>query len=426
MHWIWPWLVLLLASIGNCGWWLFCFNRVNAFGYPRALAKLLEKTCIGLCFAIPAMVAWRNWPIIQDWLQHPSPWPGQTSLELNCWLSWNLWSLAILGPMWLNSRRWLIRPAQLIDQQGVQFHVHRQIPGGSAGNWSTRLWARLPMNDWAHLEVTRKTLKLERQPPTAAGLKIGHLSDLHFTGQYRAEHYQFVIERTMELEADLLVISGDIIDFQHCLPLVEGVLGQLAAPLGVHFVLGNHDRRLKDLRRLIETLSGLGFHDLGVADRVIDQPDRKILLTGDEAPWLKRRGGNHPSATAAVPEIDSTQFHGLRIGVAHTPDRIHWARRKQLDLLLAGHTHGGQARLPLIGPLVAPSLHGSQFASGVFHLPPTLMHVSRGVAGTHTVRWRCPTEVSLLTLAHQAASKSSHHRQTVDASLRSIPGSWRA
>ena len=82
----------------------------------------------------------------------------------------------------------------------------------------------------------------------------------------------------------------------------------------------------------------------------------------------------------------------------HTPDRIGWARRHRLDLLLCGHTHGGQARFPGIGPVVAPSLYGSKFASGVFWAPPTLMHVSRGLAGTHTIRLRCPPEVTLLTL----------------------------
>ncbi|MEM7479130.1 MAG: metallophosphoesterase, partial [Planctomycetota bacterium] len=85
----------------------------------------------------------------------------------------------------------------------------------------------------------------------------------------------------------------------------------------------------------------------------------------------------------------------------HTPDCIPWARENQCDLMLAGHTHGGQMRLPLIGPLLAPSLYGSAFASGVFYLKPTLVHVSRGIAGTHPLRLRCPPEISLLTLRTQ-------------------------
>ena len=94
----------------------------------------------------------------------------------------------------------------------------------------------------------------------------------------------------------------------------------------------------------------------------------------------------------------SVEPNVLRIGVSHSPDQIGWARRERLDLMLAGHTHGGQIRFPVIGPLVAPSHYGSQFASGVFYLKPTLMHVSRGLSGVHPFRWLCPPEVSVLTL----------------------------
>jgi predicted MPP superfamily phosphohydrolase len=69
-----------------------------------------------------------------------------------------------------------------------------------------------------------------------------------------------------------------------------------------------------------------------------------------------------------------------------------------VDLLLAGHTHGGQIRFPIIGPIVAPSWYGSQFASGVFYRQPTLMHVSRGLAGVHPLRYRCQPEIALLEL----------------------------
>jgi hypothetical protein len=66
--------------------------------------------------------------------------------------------------------------------------------------------------------------------------------------------------------------------------------------------------------------------------------------------------------------------------------------------MLAGHTHGGQGRLPLVGPLLSPSLHGSRYASGDFFRPPTTMHVTRGLSGIHLMRINCRPELSLLTL----------------------------
>lgn len=395
MFGIQPWLALVVASIGNCGFWLFCFNRVNAFGIPRPAAKLLEKVCITFCFTIPALVLWSNRSIVASWIKTNSWLPELSSGSLTFWLAWSLLSVIVLGPLWLESRRWLIEPMHSLDCQTEVHDVHRQIPGGSAENFSTRCLSHVPLNEWGMLSVTRKRLLLPRSIPAADGLTIGHISDIHFTGQYRREHYDFVIDRFMELSPQMIIISGDIIDYPHCMPMIRTVLGRLTAPLGVHFVLGNHDRRLKKIQPLVDELTSLGFHDLGVQDKQVTQGSLSILLTGNERPWFERHSEKHLSGSSQT-SVDQS----LRIGVAHSPDQIYWARRCNLDLMLAGHTHGGQARLPLIGPLVAPSLYGSKFASGVFYLPPTLMHVSRGVAGTHPLRWRCHPEVSLLTLVN--------------------------
>ena len=78
MHLLLPWLALSLAGLGNCGFWLFCFNRVNAFGYPRPVAKLLEKVCIGLCFSIPLVVAWYDWPALRSWWEIGGAWPVES------------------------------------------------------------------------------------------------------------------------------------------------------------------------------------------------------------------------------------------------------------------------------------------------------------------------------------------------------------
>jgi len=109
------------------------------------------------------------------------------------------------------------------------------------------------------------------------------------------------------------------------------------------------------------------------------------MLIGNEHPWFKR------------PELE-TDNSELRLLLSHSPDQIWWARKHGVTLMLAGHTHGGQGRLPLAGPILGPSLHGSRFASGDFYLPPTTMHVTRGLCGTHLIRINCRPELSLLTL----------------------------
>jgi predicted MPP superfamily phosphohydrolase len=92
----------------------------------------------------------------------------------------------------------------------------------------------------------------------------------------------------------------------------------------------------------------------------------------------------------------------FRLCLSHTPDHITWARRHEVDLMLSGHVHGGQVRLPLIGPVVVPSLYGRRFDSGTFHLPPTVLHVSRGLSSEQPLRYNCRPEVTKLVLRRAA------------------------
>ena len=84
--------------------------------------------------------------------------------------------------------------------------------------------------------------------------------------------------------------------------------------------------------------------------------------------------------------------------VSHTPDLIGWARRNDFDLMLAGHNHGGQIRFPLVGSVLVPSSYGRRYDCGTFDEPPTVLHVSRGLAGQHPLRFHCRPEVTKIVL----------------------------
>lgn len=390
-----PWIILAVAIVGNCGFWLFCFNRAGASGLSRWYTKRIELVCIFLCGLIPTVIGLQEFSAIQAWVRSPTPrwWPYSAPL-FEYYGAWCTASFFVLGPLWLESRRWLVPPRHLIDTKSEYFSVDRHVEGGSAADRFTVFLDRLPGNEITDLCVTSKELRLPRPLREFDGLKIGHVSDVHFTGQFRQEHYQFVFDQLLHHAPDLVIVSGDIIDHDACLPWIEPVLGRLHAPLGCCFVLGNHDLRISQVSELTDRLDSLGFVDLGRANHSIAVGDScSIDLFGNELPWHARHFGG-----MQIPPIDTLDESRLRLGVAHSPDQIGWARRNRLDLLLAGHTHGGQVRFPGIGPIVAPSGYGSRFASGVFYLKPTLMHVSRGIAGTHPVRWRCHPEVSVLTL----------------------------
>jgi hypothetical protein len=121
--------------------------------------------------------------------------------------------------------------------------------------------------------------------------------------------------------------------------------------------------------------------------QVIEHKGRRLALCGSERPWM----GTHPDL-ASVPD------DAFQIFLSHTPDNINWACRHGIDLMLSGHNHGGQVRLPGFGPVYSPSLYGCHYASGVFWEPPTLLYVSRGISGKHPLRWNCLPELTRLIL----------------------------
>lgn len=249
-------------------------------------------------------------------------------------------------------------------------------------------WARMPHNEQFTLEVSTRTYRLPRLPEHWAGFSIVHLSDFHFRGTVARKYFELVCDQAAELKPDLFVFSGDLLDDMTCLNWIPETLGRLRGRHGQVFVLGNHDWYL-DPTTIRRELSRAGWTD--VAGQTLLLPDdggrSPLVVCGDERPWM----GSAADLSGIPPEA-------FRILVSHTPDNINWARSQQIDLMLAGHTHGGQIRLPLLGPVYSPSRYDCRFASGIFWQDPTLMCVSRGVSGREPIRYNCRPEIIRLIL----------------------------
>jgi len=99
-----------------------------------------------------------------------------------------------------------------------------------------------------------------------------------------------------------------------------------------------------------------------------------------------------------LPDVSAAPRDAFRLLLSHTPDNAYWADRSGFDLMLAGHNHGGQVRLPLIGPVFMPSRYGRKFDAGAFQIGRMLLHVSRGVSGKHPYRFGCTPEITKIVL----------------------------
>ena len=194
-----------------------------------------------------------------------------------------------------------------------------------------------------------------------------------------------------------MALTGDLVDKPPFIDWIPETLGRLKARYGVYFIFGNHDLRV-DFRRMQRVMEGCGLVYLGGRWKVVEVRGQPVLVAGNELPWFK------PAADlAACPARSEVPF---RLLLAHSPDQLPWARKGEGDLMLAGHTHGGQIRLPLIGPVFAPSRDGVQFASGLFYAPPTILNVSRGLSAELPLRMNCTPEIIHLTLHTGTARRS--------------------
>ena len=405
------WLFLLLALAGHLALGLLANNYVHAlplgFRLLRIYSTLLHAFVPGvlLLVAYAAINNPEQLALVSHWSQLPGAVRGYLLL---------CWAMA-LGPLpwwtWLRLRQ--RPPAELLSNHSQHIDLVEQLGRRPIGAHGMRRWLTyLPGNDVFRLEVNEKQVRVPRLPRELDGFSIAHISDLHLEGAIGPEFFQEIVARVNELQADVIAVTGDVFDRRECLDWVPQTLAGLRAPLGIYFILGNHDLRLGDVRLARQALTDIGWIDLGGRWIETTWRDQQVLLVGNELPWIAAQTPCPPLQLAAhdadaetekekegVPHSHTNhRQRPLRVALAHTPDQYPWARRHGMDLMLAGHCHGGQIRLPIVGPLVAPSRRGARYASGTFFERPTLLHVSRGISSLQTVRYNCPAEITRLVL----------------------------
>jgi predicted MPP superfamily phosphohydrolase len=283
----------------------------------------------------------------------------------------------------------LIRPAapQLIARRSDIVDYAREFGRKPAGDFKYRRLALLPGNQIFQVEFTELTLKVAGLPAAWEGLSILHLTDLHACGTPEQLWYEAVVDRAMAAgPPDILAVTGDLVDTDRhhrwLLPLMRRVQWN---DVGLS-ILGNHDY-WQNPARIRRRLARAGLVVLGNGWREVQVRGEPLIAVGNEGPWFR-----------PGPDLKACPEYGFRLCLSHTPDNIRWARANRMQLMLCGHNHGGQIRLPLFGSLFVPSVYSRRFDCGLFWEPPTLMYVGRGLAGREPLRYNCRPEVTRLIL----------------------------
>lgn len=246
-------------------------------------------------------------------------------------------------------------------------------------------WARGPA------QVTRAEVRLRRLPRALDGVRIILVSDIHVGPHLSLGQARGRLAPLRKLKADLLACTGDLGTGSRAgLRATARMLRKMAPPMPRFAVLGNHELWI-DEALAVRELRGNRF------DTLVNE-SRKVRLRGVDF-WIV--GVSDPQSDAddlplALAKVPGSAFVVL---LSHSPDIVRRPMASRADLILAGHTHGGQVVLPLVGPLACSSFYGPRYASGLFHVGRSMMFVTRGLGEVIVpLRVFCPPEVAVLTL----------------------------
>jgi predicted MPP superfamily phosphohydrolase len=245
-------------------------------------------------------------------------------------------------------------------------------------------------------------MSLPNLPAGFDGFRIAHLSDLHVSPRVPRDYLAAVIGAVNRMRPDLVVLTGDLVTHgSYQVDQACKLLARLEAPALVTF--GNHDygrlRRITgdeaDVASTLEnTLRAQGQRVLRNAAIPLERGGARIWFTGLEDLWSGRF--SPAAALASVPRIAREPV----IALSHNPDTAPALESYGVDWILAGHTHGGQVRLPGYGAIMIP-VQNRQWQRGLYQLQRARLYVSRGVGYLFQARFSCRPEVPTFRLTGQ-------------------------
>ncbi len=249
------------------------------------------------------------------------------------------------------------------------------------------------------LDIVQRPIVIANLPTPFHGYRIAQVSDIHLDEYTEPFFLERIVSKVNALAPDLVLLTGDFITHgslafiagRHALRRCAEILTDLTAPAR-YACLGNHDVAF-DAPAVINALNAHNTPVLVNQYIPIERSGGRLWICGLDDPAT-----SHPDLDLTVP----AKPDGPVILMAHEPDFadsiIEHPRGALVDLVLAGHSHGGQIRLPFLGPLILPPF-AERYPEGHFRLKQMQLYVNRGI-GTVGLPFRlnCPPEITLITL----------------------------
>jgi uncharacterized protein len=259
---------------------------------------------------------------------------------------------------------------------------------GGAGSIVNGFWI-----EPGRLSVTRAEISCVRLPAALDGLRVGLMSDIHFKPGQDEALLEEAVKTLNREKPDLIALPGDFIDKDPAVigPMLE-LLKKLAPVHGVFASMGNHDGWSGDGGAMCRRFEKAGISFLINRNHAIRVRNEPLAIAATDHIWL---GKPDPAATLRGIAADTPV-----IALVHEPDYFdELTERRNIQLQLSGHTHGGQCRVPFIGYAPAKVAYGRKYIHGAFERGDSRLFVTRGIGTVGLrVRFACPPEVAMLTL----------------------------
>ena len=237
---------------------------------------------------------------------------------------------------------------------------------------------------WANtaLEVTEYSINSPEIPEGFDGFRIVQVSDLHNTEF--GENNEKLLQMLRAAEPDIIAITGDLVDSRRTdLKVAIDFLREAVKIAPCYYVTGNHESRIEEFAELEKQMIEIGVILLRNDSCLLEREGDRLQLMGvDDCSFHPESNGNL-QVLAMEAEIYRMQSKNYTVLLSHRPELAVVYDRYDVDLVLCGHAHGGQFRLPLIGGLYAPDQgFFPKFTAGIYEMTDMTMVVSRGLGNS--------------------------------------------
>ena len=245
------------------------------------------------------------------------------------------------------------------------------------------------------VKLTEYSIDHPDLPESFSGMKIAHISDLHNAELGRDN--EKILKILREARPDIIAITGDLIDSRRTdIEISVKFVQQAVQVAPTYYATGNHESRIADYPKLEEAMLAAGVTVLRDEYAHLEADGETIRVIGLEDPAFKR----HTSDQTAQVLSDLGSGEGFSLVLAHRPELLEAYAEAGADVVLSGHAHGGQVRVPFIGGVIAP--HQGFFpdlTEGVHEKSGTHLVISRGLGNSlFPFRVNNRPEVVLVTL----------------------------